>query len=792
MSTPLTVPFLLPPDLLVIPVTELSAASREKLDAADGDFAITRPKSRTASSVVDADSADLLQRFRSARTIIEAVVDFSRARSADPHTVLEGSYPVLRRLISAKLLVPAEDTLAQPIVASLGQGDHLDEFQIVQSISLLFDVELYQARAPDGALCLIKLARKDGGNRIIRSLEREASALSRLADLSVPRLLRHANYNSLPYLAVEWCEGVSPTVAASELRDGIVFDRVGLLKLCRGVAIAYAQLHDRRVIHGDVHSMNVLVDRNARVTLIDFGQAYDVDAESHNGVARGGVLAYHDPEMAAAFLAGHSAPLPTMLSEQYAVGALLYRIVAGVAYVELAVRRETALRQILSDGPVPFETHGLAPWPELESVLSRMLAKNPSDRFATMSAVVEALDKIPTEQPVAAPSVGRSTWAADELFNRLMLDGTAFQSRPAIGPHCSVNNGAAGIAAAWYRLALFRDDPKALATAGAWGRRASAWTSTHEALFLDDATITPKTVGRTGLFHSETGIHCVRALVAHAAGDPGNARRSTEAFESSARRRSDKWDFTLGRAGILTGCALMFEADPTAAPGVRTIGKRHALALQKTLTAAGSVRASASIEAFGIAHGWAGALYALMRWASATRDTPAPLVRDRLDELASYGERGGRGMSWPRYRGRMEDGLQPTWCNGDAGFVFLWLLAEKLFSDERFLKLAELAAWNVADRAPDRMTDLCCGSAGRAYSFLALYRRTGDAIWLARAKRFAGHAARAIDPDANDAHRLYKGALGAALLIHEIEDPARARMPLFESEGWHWRHPRVT
>ena len=87
------------------------------------------------------------------------------------------------------------------------------------------------------------------------------------------------------------------------------------------------------------------------------------------------------------------------------------------------------------------------------------------------------------------------------------------------------------------------------------------------------------------------------------------------------------------------------------------------------------------------------------------------------------------------------------------------------------------------------MVDLCCGSAGRAYGFLALYRHTSDEIWLQRAKRFADHAARAIDPDANDAHRLYKGALGVALLICELEDPSRARMPLFESEGWKWPHP---
>ena len=115
MTTSLSVPFLLPEDLLVISVQDLAPESREKLEAGDDDFAITRPRSRKPSSVVDRDSAELIQRFRSARTIVEAVVDFSRAREIDPHSVLTGALPMLQRLIAARLLVPAEDGLAQPV-----------------------------------------------------------------------------------------------------------------------------------------------------------------------------------------------------------------------------------------------------------------------------------------------------------------------------------------------------------------------------------------------------------------------------------------------------------------------------------------------------------------------------------------------------------------------------------------------------------------------------------------------------------------------------------------------------
>jgi serine/threonine-protein kinase len=179
-------------------------------------------------------------------------------------------------------------------------------------------------------------------------------------------------------------------------------------------------------------------------------------------------------------------------------------------------------------------------------------------------------------------------------------------------------------------------------------------------------------------------------------------------------------------------------------------------------------------------------LYALLRWSVATRSSVNDTVAGWIEELASMGTRSGRGASWPRFRTQSDYSLQATWCNGDTGFVFLWLLAAEAMSDARFLIMAEDAGWNVADRGPERAVDLCCGSAGRAYGLLALYRRTGDEVWLRRAKQFVDHAVRESDPHAEEAHRLYKGGLGVALLATELEDPSSARMPLFESEGWRW------
>jgi eukaryotic-like serine/threonine-protein kinase len=803
MTAPLTAPFVLPSDVLLIPVAELSANDRARLDAADTDFAITRPRSRTSSSVVDADSAELLGRFRDARTIVEAVIDFSRARGADPHEVLTGAYPVFRRLISAGLLLPSGDQLAQPVVASFEAGDRIGDYEIVRRISLLYDVELYQALAHDGSLVLLKVARAAGGARIVRTLRHEAAMLERAADSSVPRLLHTGEQDALPWLAIEWREGVTPVRAGAEFRrtpGGAA--RQSMVALCASIADAYARLHASGLAHGDVHDFNVLVDRRGEATLIDFGLASDLGETTRGAPGRAGVFLYHDPELAASLLANGAGAPATAVSEQYAVGVLLYQVITGLPYLELPIRRESALRQILAADPLSFGARSASPWPEMETVLTRMLAKNPAERFASMADVANALRSIvvddhsggsSTSEASGASSASRTvstTRIANAVFDRLTLDAALYRSGLPIGPQCSVNNGAAGIAYAWYRLALLHENGDDLAIANAWARRAVTWMDRDEAFFLRDKTIAPQNVGRAGLFHSAMGVHCVRALVANAGGDVWEANHAVDDMTVAARSRSDKWDLCLGRTGILLGCSLLHEAAIDPSPVVRKLGARVAQAMTQRLADAGVMSNSRSMDNLGMAHGWAGVLYALLRWCQATGSAPPPSVVARLDELAANGQHIGRGMSWLTYRDHSSSGMQSTWCNGDTGHALLWLLAAQALGDARYVGLAEQAAWNVADRGPNQMYDLCCGAAGRAYAFLALYRRTGDPLWLRRAKQFADHAGREIDPDAPTAHRLYKGALGAALLLFELEDPSRARMPLFEPEGWQWRRPR--
>jgi serine/threonine-protein kinase len=119
--------------------------------------------------------------------------------------------------------------------------------------------------------------------------------------------------------------------------------------------------------------------------------------------------------------------------------------------------------------------------------------------------------------------------------------------------------------------------------------------------------------------------------------------------------------------------------------------------------------------------------------------------------------------------------------------IGLWTLANRVTGEDRFLQMAELAALDAWQQDPGD-THLCCGLAGIAYGLLNLYRHTGEPIWLERSRLLAERAAtRALNatrmhPSAT-AHSLFRGDVGLAVLLTDLERPEGAAFPLFDAPG---------
>jgi eukaryotic-like serine/threonine-protein kinase len=124
--------WVLPAGLKITLVRDLPPALRDKVHGEDGDYAVSRPLSRTPSRILDANAVALLKEFRTPKTVVQAVIDHSRSIKTDPEKTLEESFPLLKRLIESQILVLPESEEAKEILSSLQPGARIRDSEIVR------------------------------------------------------------------------------------------------------------------------------------------------------------------------------------------------------------------------------------------------------------------------------------------------------------------------------------------------------------------------------------------------------------------------------------------------------------------------------------------------------------------------------------------------------------------------------------------------------------------------------------------------------------------------------------
>ncbi|MEO8033235.1 MAG: lanthionine synthetase LanC family protein [Acidobacteriota bacterium] len=770
----ITDPVVLRHDVLLIPVGELAEELREKFASDEGDFTLSRIHGRTPSQIIDGETASLLQLFRQPRTIVDAVIASSRDLKKDPEAWLAELLPHIGTFLTNRVLVPAGSEDERDFDQSLQNGSSIGPWQVLHCLSMIEDSEIY--RVKDGV--------RDAALKIsTRALPfehslfgNEARVLSRNEAAATPRLFDSGMHEGRPYLVIEWCPGADASTATAQKRH----DRAALLAAACGIADRYTQLHESGVMHGDVHPRNVIVDDDGTVRLIDFGLA-SIAGEATR-VGRGGLYYFYEPELLEAEASGGTLPV-TFAGEQYSLAALLYFLIAGNHYLDFRYERDEMVRQVRTEEPLPFVRHGLAPWPEVEALLGRALSKDPAQRFASTGELAAALRSAHTAVVAEALATPVSAEAKEFLEKRLAMfgrGGELFESGYTEAPTASINFGAAGAAVGLLRVAEVRGDPALLALGEVWKARAYRQIGNEEGWYNAAIDLEPAMLGEVTPYHTESGAHAAAALIAHGRGDVLAHRLALERFMAAASRPCPNLDLTLGKSATLIGAAILNEisSDLPEAAGLMQLGKTTLDAVWQELDQRPPLADNPPQTYLGIAHGWSGFLYAALRWCAAS-GTPLPQsLPRRLEEFAASGTKRGRATYWRRQLGSPTQDTMPGWCNGSAGHVFLWTAAWDAYREDRYLQLAEEVALHTAEE-PLYTADLCCGSAGRAYALLNLYKHTGNLEWLSGARRMANHAA-SFQGEWQRDNALWKGQLGVAVLIADLESPENARMPFFE------------
>lgn len=151
-----------------------------------------------------------------------------------------------------------------------------------------------------------------------------------------------------------------------------------------------------------------------------------------------------------------------------------------------------------------------------------------------------------------------------------------------------------------------------------------------------------------------------------------------------------------------------------------------------------------SVQYLGAAHGLAGNVYPLLLGAGLLDEAQRHSLHTRcLQTLQTLARTEGDAVNWPpgTYKPRPDGpSMLMQWCHGAPGMVMAlspWPAGSSPALDALLLA-AGRAIWAAGPLA--KGPGLCHGTAGNGQALLALYRRTGDVLWLQRARAFAMHA----------------------------------------------------
>ncbi|HTM34727.1 MAG TPA: protein kinase [Vicinamibacterales bacterium] len=237
---------------------------------------------------------------------------------------------------------------------------------------------------------------------------RERDFLAGLEHPNIARLLDAGTTDDhLLYLVMEYVEGL-PIDRHCEERALRVTDRIALLlQVCAGVAYAHRHL----IIHCDIKPENVLVTRDGQVKLLDFGIARPISRLGTITRHRPATPAYSSPEQ----LQGEAL---TTASDVYSLGVLAHVVLTGSSpYALRTTRLDELVSAVVTAEPQRASlTPGLAPQVarqlrgDIDTVLTKALAKDPARRYASVEQMAGDLERFRTGYPVLARPDSFAYW----------------------------------------------------------------------------------------------------------------------------------------------------------------------------------------------------------------------------------------------------------------------------------------------------------------------------------------------------------------------------------------------
>ncbi|HEY2324116.1 MAG TPA: protein kinase [Thermoanaerobaculia bacterium] len=282
---------------------------------------------------------------------------------------------------------------------NLAPGTTIGPYEIVAPIGGGGMGEVYRAR--DKRLdreVAIKILLPELASRAehLRRFEQEARAASSLNHPNIVTIYDVGFEGDLAYIAMELIQGQD--LRAMAAKAPVTLNQA--VRIISKVADGLAAAHDRGIVHRDLKPENIIistggyVSNSGHVKILDFGLAKLVRPLSPNDTtlphthpgAVFGTVGYMSPEQAS----GLEADFRT---DHFSLGVILFELLAGRRPFHEATAAETMAAIIRDPVPAVSQLNPAVP-PELERITTRLLSKEPRDRYGSTIDLARDLREI--------------------------------------------------------------------------------------------------------------------------------------------------------------------------------------------------------------------------------------------------------------------------------------------------------------------------------------------------------------------------------------------------------------
>lgn len=187
----------------------------------------------------------------------------------------------------------------------------------------------------------------------------------------------------LYYFVMEYIEGATlEDLLTRYIQDGQLMPHKDVIRIGHAVASALDYAHEQGVVHRDMKPSNVMISRDDRVVLMDFGLALDMGQGSMGQVF--GTPHYISPEQAR-----RSADAVPQ-SDVYGLGIILYEMLTGAIPFDDPSATTIAVQHMTQAPPLPTLLNP-ALNQQTEDILLKALSKDPNERYTTATELIDIL-----------------------------------------------------------------------------------------------------------------------------------------------------------------------------------------------------------------------------------------------------------------------------------------------------------------------------------------------------------------------------------------------------------------